>query len=154
VPERIEGLGSKRIVSVACGELHSLALSKNGEVFAWGSASMGRLGIGRDELLLPTAETSQPMLVTRLLGSHIVQVVCSKVNSGALSSQGDVYTWGATCYGLASCPSNSSAQTEPAMLPTPQGPRISVIAMGKLHALALTVHDAQIRYASTLRRPH
>ena len=143
VPERIEALRHKRIVGLACSDIHCLALAEDGSVFAWGSASMGRLGIGSDaSQALTNAEASQPMPVTRLIGCPITQVVCSKANSAALSSTGEIFTWGATCYGIASCPLNSSAQEEPALLlsATPDGlrERFVCVTMGKFHALSLS----------------
>lgn len=88
VPERIEALRHKQIVGLACSDLHCLALASDGSVFAWGSASMGRLGIGSDAHALTNAEASQPMPVKGLIGCPIAQVVCSKANSAALSSTG------------------------------------------------------------------
>ena len=140
MPERIDSL-QRRIVGLACSDLHCLALSAEGEVFAWGSASLGRLGLGSEALSLVNGEATQPMPVKRLQGCYIVQVVCSKANSGCLSIAGDIFTWGATCYGLASCPGSGCAQEEPGLLlgATPDANRITSLAMGKLHALALSV---------------
>ena len=138
VPERINSL--PRIVGLACADLHCLALSSDGEVYVWGSASMGRLGIGSDVHSLQHAEASQPLRVKRLMGLYITQVACAKANSGALCSTGQIFTWGAACYGLASSPANSSSQDEPALLLcTPNGHRFARIAMGKFHALAMSV---------------
>ena len=36
----------------ACGEIHCMALTHDGHVYAWGSASMGRLGLGSDTATL------------------------------------------------------------------------------------------------------
>ena len=140
VPERIEALQHRRIVGLACSDLHCLALSAEGEVYSWGSASMGRLGVGSDALSLVNGEALQPMLVKRLQGCYIVQVVCAKANSACLSVAGDVFSWGATSHGLASCPRNSCAQEEPGLLlgGAADGNRVTSLAMGKLHALALS----------------
>jgi hypothetical protein len=44
---RIEGaLAGATVTAVACGTAHSLALTSGGEVFAWGDASSGQLGLG------------------------------------------------------------------------------------------------------------
>jgi alpha-tubulin suppressor-like RCC1 family protein len=147
-PERVQALWNKRIVGLSCGEMHCLALSIDSEVFAWGSASMGRLGVGSDALMLPCAEAKEPLLVRALQGRNVVQVTCSKVNSGALSSSGEIFTWGATCYGLTTDRGSSAAQLEPALLPCAptDGHRIVSMAMGKLHALALSVGAKQATF--------
>lgn len=50
-------LASKRIVSVACGGFHTLALTSENELFAFGSSSYGECGYG--EFL----DTTKPKLV-------------------------------------------------------------------------------------------
>jgi E3 ubiquitin-protein ligase HERC4 len=35
-----------KIIQIACGESHSMALGTDGEVFAWGAGDSGRLGVG------------------------------------------------------------------------------------------------------------
>jgi alpha-tubulin suppressor-like RCC1 family protein len=148
MPEHIDVL-QRRIVGLACSDLHCLALSAEGEVFAWGSASLGRLGLGREALSLVNGEATQPMPVKRLHGFYIVQVVCSKANSGCLSIAGDIFTWGATCYGLASCAGSGCAQEEPGLLlsASSDANRVTSLAMGKFHALALSVMALESRAA-------
>lgn len=48
-----------RVISVACGKAHSLALTDNG-LYTWGSSKHGQLGLGRQNV----AE-QRPALVTR-----------------------------------------------------------------------------------------
>jgi len=44
VPCLVEGISD--VKQVACGSSHTLALSKKGEVFSWGSGFYGALGVG------------------------------------------------------------------------------------------------------------
>jgi alpha-tubulin suppressor-like RCC1 family protein len=44
IPIEIKGLACK-IVKVACGEQHTLALTLRGQVYSWGQARYGQLGI-------------------------------------------------------------------------------------------------------------
>jgi alpha-tubulin suppressor-like RCC1 family protein len=47
VPERLYGvLATKKIVQVACGEAHSLALTSDSQVYSWGWGGNGQLGNG------------------------------------------------------------------------------------------------------------
>ena len=51
IPTRIEAFQvseDKKVVEVCCGDSHSLARSKDGHVFSWGSGSYGRLGLGAE----------------------------------------------------------------------------------------------------------
>jgi len=45
-PRRVEGdLKHSFVVSVACGERHSVALTRLGEVYCWGDNKKGQLGV-------------------------------------------------------------------------------------------------------------
>lgn len=45
----IRELDKKHIINVQCGLYHSMAVSKDGEVYSWGPGAGGRLGLGYDE---------------------------------------------------------------------------------------------------------
>ncbi|XP_066518797.1 alsin isoform X2 [Hoplias malabaricus] len=66
-----------RILEVACGEQHTLALSVRHEVWSWGSGC--QLG-----LLTTTFPVWKPQKVEHLAGRHVLQVVCGASHSLAL----------------------------------------------------------------------
>ncbi|XP_046887428.1 alsin isoform X2 [Hypomesus transpacificus] len=68
---------SVRILELACGEQHSLALSAQHEVWAWGSGS--QLG-----LLTTAFPVWKPQRVEHLAGRHVLQVACGATHSLAL----------------------------------------------------------------------
>jgi len=39
VPQKIDTLNKEFIVKLSCGDSHSMALSKEGSVYAWGEAT-------------------------------------------------------------------------------------------------------------------
>lgn len=47
--EQVMALDAQNIVAVSCGEAHTLALNDKGQVFAWGQASDGQLGLANME---------------------------------------------------------------------------------------------------------
>lgn len=61
----------------------------NGTVLTLGQGDVGQLGLG-DEIL----ERKRPALVKDLEGKDIVQVVCGGMHTVALSSNGELFTWG------------------------------------------------------------
>ena len=104
-PARVQGLRGQRITQVICGDFHSLALSDQGEVFAWGSARYGTLGIGdfsrlpsdpSDELDKYQATATQ---VQGLDGHRITQVACGEFHTVVLSEEGIVFAWGSAQHG-------------------------------------------------------
>ncbi|XP_061697615.1 alsin-like isoform X2 [Syngnathoides biaculeatus] len=66
-----------RIVDLACGREHSLALSAQNELWAWGSGC--QLG-----LVTSNFPVWQPQKVEHLAGRHVIQVACGAYHSLAL----------------------------------------------------------------------
>ncbi|XP_052077229.1 E3 ubiquitin-protein ligase HERC2-like isoform X2 [Mytilus californianus] len=74
-PQMVEGLKSKKIVHVAVGALHCLAVTDNGQVFAWGDNDHGQQGNGT------TTVNRKPALVHGLEGFKITKVACGSSHS-------------------------------------------------------------------------
>lgn len=94
LPTLVVALSDHMVVDVALGsgDAHSLALTSEGLVFAWGDGDYGKLGNGNCNGSL------QPILVESL--PRVQRVFAGSQFSVALSSEGQLYTWGkATCLG-------------------------------------------------------
>ncbi|KAM9237973.1 E3 ISG15--protein ligase HERC5 [Dugong dugon] len=87
-------LQAKIIIQIACGDYHSLALSKGGELFAWGQNLHGQLGVGRVVDSTPT-----PQIVAHLSGVPLAQISAGEAHSMALSMSGNIYSWGKNDFG-------------------------------------------------------
>ena len=48
LPKKVEALAGQRIVAVSSGDRHSIALTADGAVFAWGEGGHSCLGHGED----------------------------------------------------------------------------------------------------------
>jgi alpha-tubulin suppressor-like RCC1 family protein len=81
------------IVSAAAGNSNVLALNEDGQVYAWGDNTSGKLGQSNSSSGGPT-----PVRVKGPTGSgtlqHIVQVSAGDANMTALADDGTVYAWG------------------------------------------------------------
>lgn len=94
----VEGgaLIGKKIVSVALGQNHTLAISDTGELFSWGSNSFGQLGYSLPQTGLKDEEPVQP-LPRQIFGSikreAIQGVAASRIHSVAFCGS-SLYTWG------------------------------------------------------------
>ena len=62
-PVLVESLRQVRLTAVACGALHSLCLSEEGQVYSWGRAAGGRLGQLPDRVGIPDNAVGKPALV-------------------------------------------------------------------------------------------
>mmetsp|Transcript_1477 Transcript_1477/g.2016 ORF Transcript_1477/g.2016 Transcript_1477/m.2016 type:complete len:602 (-) Transcript_1477:2-1807(-) len=85
------------IRQAACGENHTLVLSDQGRVYAWGHGGEGRLGVGQCERLgvegAAKAYFPTPALIGRLNKVKIRQVSCGASHCLALADE-DIYSWG------------------------------------------------------------
>jgi alpha-tubulin suppressor-like RCC1 family protein len=87
-PVPVPSMQDRRIVSVAAGYMHSLALSAEGEVYSWGTGVHGALGHG-DEC----AKVAVPRRIESL--SRIEQIAAGpNSTSAAVDEQGRLFTWG------------------------------------------------------------
>uniref|UniRef100_A0A3B4XNV5 Uncharacterized protein n=1 Tax=Seriola lalandi dorsalis TaxID=1841481 RepID=A0A3B4XNV5_SERLL len=85
----LEAFCSVPVSQVACGSQHSVALTKDGQVYAWGQDSRGQLGLGK----MKTGANS-PQLLRSLSAIPLVQVAAGGEQSFALSVSGGVFGWG------------------------------------------------------------
>jgi len=69
LPQLVEDLAAVRIIDVAVGDSHVLALTHDSEVFAWGSNSMGQCGQGHS-----TSPITRPQRVLGLEGVPVNQI--------------------------------------------------------------------------------
>jgi len=107
VPRLVRGgaLAGKQVVAVACGENHSLVVTLEGEMLAWGSLHLGRCGFA-DFQGLPTDDENHPYqpIPRRVTGSgldgkRVSAVACGTFHSLAVTEAGELFAWGGTCAG-------------------------------------------------------
>lgn len=90
-------LDGSYIEQVIGGGYHTLALTGNGRVYAWGMNTEGQLGVGDNTNRLsptPVATAGTPMD-----GKDIVAIGAGRQHSIAVDSDGRVYTWGWNNFG-------------------------------------------------------
>ncbi len=79
-----------RVIKIAAGETHSVAVTEKGDVFMWGNK-----------------EFMEPERVVALNGIEIIDIGAGRKYSACLSDQGELYTFGAGRRFLV-CPTNSN----------------------------------------------
>ncbi|XP_021904027.1 ultraviolet-B receptor UVR8-like isoform X2 [Carica papaya] len=84
-----------RIQGVAAGLWHTVCLSADGDVYAFGGNQFGQLGVGSDQ-----AETLPRLLESPSLeSSHVKIVSCGARHSAVVTDDGKVFCWGWNKYG-------------------------------------------------------
>ncbi|XP_012592732.2 RCC1 and BTB domain-containing protein 2 isoform X1 [Microcebus murinus] len=125
-------LSNKQVIEVACGSYHSLVLTSDGEVFAWGYNNSGQVGSGS------TANQPIPRRVTGCLQTKaVVNIACGQMCSMAVVDTGEVYVWGYNGNGQLGLGSSGNQPT-PCRIAALQGIRVQRVACGYAHTLVLT----------------
>ena len=92
MPRLVPALVSRKIMAIACGGVHSLAVQQGGLVLAWGLNSFGQCGMepaGQQQAI------RAPTIIPKLQGSVIRAVAAGLAHSMFLEAEkGEVYSCG------------------------------------------------------------
>ncbi|GAB0100562.1 Probable E3 ubiquitin-protein ligase HERC2 [Sergentomyia squamirostris] len=132
-PKLVSALLGHRVVQVACGsrDAQTLALTEEGLVFSWGDGDFGKLGRGGSE------GCSLPQQVERLNGVGVIQIECGAQFSLALTTNGEVWTWGKGDYFRLGHGTDQHVR-KPTPIQGLRGKKVIHVAVGALHCLAVT----------------
>ncbi|WP_395739382.1 choice-of-anchor D domain-containing protein [Prosthecobacter sp.] len=139
IPTAVSQLGvmsGKTVVDLAAGPSHSLALSSDGMVFAWGYNFYGQLGNNS------TTNSSVPVAVITtgaLAGKTVVAISSGQGHCMALCSDGTVATWGYNSSGQLGNGTTTNSLVPVAVTTSGAlaGKTVIAIAAGQYHSLAL-----------------
>uniref|UniRef100_A0A8C6URZ7 Regulator of chromosome condensation (RCC1) and BTB (POZ) domain containing protein 2 n=2 Tax=Neogobius melanostomus TaxID=47308 RepID=A0A8C6URZ7_9GOBI len=137
-PRRVSScLQSKVVVNIACGQLCSMAVLDNGEIYGWGYNCNGQLGLGNN------GNQQTPCRIAALQGVGIVQVACGYAHTLALTDEGLVYAWGANSYGQLGT-GNKSNQAVPTLINTEKERIVEVAACHTSHTSSAKTQSGQV----------
>ncbi|MCX6875988.1 MAG: cadherin-like beta sandwich domain-containing protein [Verrucomicrobia bacterium] len=139
-------LAGKRVVAIAAGANHNLALCADGTLAAWGSNDYGELGFG-------TLKMSVPVLVNQtgvLAGKRIVNIAAGANLSLAHCSDGTVAAWGYNASGQLGNNSTVNSNVPVMVIQTGvlAGTTVTSIAAGGSHNLALCADGTAASWGS------
>jgi len=141
-----------RATAIAAGRYHALALiaGRPNCVLAWGDNREEEVGGGgSDQLAEPGGEVETPVYTCLPAGSDVTGVAAGGDFSLALTSVGSVYSWGSNGDGeLGDAAGRESASPVPVDLPA--GTRVTALAAGLAHALALTSDGRLLAWGDNL----
>lgn len=87
------------IVSVACGRGHTIALSDTGRLFSWGSNKNGQLGHRLRNETTGAARVPKMIEAESVQDVVFTQIACGSKHTLALSTRGQVYSFGSGEHG-------------------------------------------------------
>jgi alpha-tubulin suppressor-like RCC1 family protein len=117
--------GLEGVRGVAAASYHNLAVTQSGDVFRW----------GRD-LLLETQPSLRPIIVEGFGRVRVRQVYVNPVRDFAITEDGELFSWGSGKRGTLGH-GDMQDQPSPKRVEALRGVRVSGVAMGTNHALAL-----------------
>lgn len=104
-------LEGKVITQLAASEFNSLALTSEGQVYAWGRGTDGMLGNGTIVDVASPRPTLVDVTGTPMNGKNIVQIALGYGGAYALDDSGTVYSWGCANSGALGNGTTSSGST-------------------------------------------
>lgn len=87
-PVSVRGLTSRRVVAIAAGENHSIAVCDDGSVYTWGAGKDGQLGHN------DRTDTGTPRLLEAQLSGKVVAVAAGGGHTLLLTDAGVLYASG------------------------------------------------------------
>lgn len=133
IPRMVKTLGTRIIIQIACGLRHALALTNNGELYAWGSNSEGQLGLGPNIM-----KALKPQLVSSLAAVPIAFIACGGYHSMVVSKSGAVFGWGKNMFGQLGL-SDITNRSLPSQLRTLRNSKVRHITCGEEFTVFLTM---------------
>lgn len=138
-PTHVEALSDRSVVSVHCGDFHTIALDSNGKVWTWGYGGSsfppqtGALGHPSKD------QCDTPKQIEALEHETIVQISAGKLHSYALTDDGRLFSWGQGEFGRLGN-GLSSDQVEPFPIDPSMffGEKVTAIRSGAMFGIALT----------------
>ncbi|CAI5512371.1 unnamed protein product [Closterium sp. Naga37s-1] len=89
LPVELPQLTQADVVDITAGGWHSMAVTRSGQVWAWGRGEHGRMGFGEDKTI-----KAVPTVVTLLAGETVVQASCGGTHSLVVTLDGRMFTFG------------------------------------------------------------
>jgi alpha-tubulin suppressor-like RCC1 family protein len=132
VPVFVDMPQGVKVKAITAGQYHNLALASNGTaVFAWGRNQFGQLGNGT------FTDSNTPVLVT-LGGVTLTGLTATFGDSLALTTQGQVLTWGDNSFGELGDDLALAHAATPVFAQVPAGVKVVGAVGGSFHFLART----------------
>ncbi|MGH0142689.1 UNVERIFIED_CONTAM: hypothetical protein FKN15_076572 [Acipenser sinensis] len=136
IPRQISALSNYIVkkVAVHSGGRHAMALTVDGKVFSWGEGDDGKLGH------FSRMNCDKPRLIEALKTKRIRDIACGSSHSAAITSSGELYTWGLGEYGRLGHGDNTT-QLRPKLVKVVLGHRVIQVACGSRDAQTLALSD-------------
>jgi len=83
------------VQKIASGAHHTLALTKDGKIFAWGDPESGKIG----RMLNTRDRDQQALRIERVHARKAVDIFCGAHHSFYINNKNEVFAWGLNNHG-------------------------------------------------------
>ncbi|CAL9098655.1 unnamed protein product [Musa textilis] len=105
LPRRVVALDGITVKDVACGGVHTCALTAQGALYTWGDGQAGQLGLGPQNGFFSCVPNASDMLLRNLpvlvIPKGVQLVTCGHSHTLISMRDGRIYGWGYNSYGQA-----------------------------------------------------
>ncbi|KAG9439176.1 hypothetical protein H6P81_019341 [Aristolochia fimbriata] len=105
IPRRVVALDGIYVREVACGGVHTCALTEKGALYAWGGGQVGQLGLGPQTGFFSCNPNESDMMLRNIpvsvIPSGVQLVACGHSHTLAYMKDGRIHGWGYNSYGQA-----------------------------------------------------
>ncbi len=113
-PLLLPSLARTSVTQLVCGAHHTLALTAQSQVLAWGANERGQLGVG------DTSDRHTPTQVEGLWGLPITRLAAGDCHSLALTNTGQLFAWGSNSHGQCGVIIEEEPETPETPAPPPE----------------------------------
>jgi alpha-tubulin suppressor-like RCC1 family protein/HPt (histidine-containing phosphotransfer) domain-containing protein len=143
-PLYVEGLSQANVASVVCGRHHTLALTREGQLYSWGSNKSGQLGrtLGekkRNHEPGVIVELNEHMVTKIAAGMDHNLVIATSKKTGQGGTRSFLFSWGGGDFGCLGH-GNSSSVNLPKQIQSLSGKKAVNIACGANTSCAIIEH--------------
>lgn len=130
-PKKLTLPNGEKPISVHIKDIHSMALTESGNLYAWGYNGYGQLGFGNK------SSQNVPKKVSFALDSKIKSVVLGTYYSTVFMEDGSIYAWGYNQSGQLGI-GNNVEQLTPQKVKLPENEKFNSILIGCYSSIATT----------------
>ena len=87
--------GKRTLTKIISGQHHSLALTSDGKVWAWGDGESGKLG----RILRSRNKINQAMKIEQVASRKVKDIFCANDASFYVNESGQAFAWGRNNHG-------------------------------------------------------
>ena len=145
LPQVVPTLSGKKVVAVAAGGYHTLAVTEDGSLYTWGLNNLHQLGraeksSGKVPSLVPL--TSGGIVGGRQIGKRLkaTQVAAGTWHSLAVTQDGSLFAWGRCEHGALGVPCDggeNGAMSQPHRVESLKDKKVLMVAAGAAHSHAV-----------------